>query len=65
MNKRREIKSVSDMRTGRIDDAMNRYGLGRNSIRELAKAARAEIRVGKALLFNFNRIDEYLDGISE
>lgn len=65
MVRRDEIKSVSEMVTGRIDDAIKRYGLGRNSMREVGKAAKAEIRIGKAVLYNFRRIDDYLDQLSE
>ena len=65
MNSRTEISRTSEMKTGRIDDAVKRYGLGKNSMRELAKVAKAEIRIGKAVLYNFSKIDNYLDNISE
>lgn len=65
MRQRDTVVNLSDMRTGRIDDAVKRYGLGRNSMREVGKAAKAEIRIGKAVLYNFRKIDEYMDSLSQ
>ena len=65
MNRRSTVIDTKEMNTGRITEAMNRYGLGRNTMREVGKAARAEIRIGKAVLYNFRRIDEYLEQLSE
>jgi hypothetical protein len=61
----RKITSITDMKTGRIDDAMKRYSLGRNTMREVGKAAKAEIRIGKAVLYNFRKIDEYMESLSQ
>ena len=65
MNKRIDMESVYDMRTGRVDDGCRRYGVGRNTMREIGKAAKAEIRFGKSVLYNFGKIDAYMDQISE
>lgn len=65
MNKRNCVSNVEAMRTGRIDDAVLRYGVGRNKMREIGKQAQAEIRFGRTILYNFKRIDEYMDSISE
>ena len=43
---------------------MKRYGLGRSSIRTLAKNAKAEIKLGRSYLINFKRVDEYLESCS-
>lgn len=64
MNQRENVVNF-EMKTGRIEDAMNRYSLGRNTMREVGKAAKAEIRIGKAVLYNFRKIDEYMDSLSE
>ncbi len=51
--------------TGRIDDACRRYGLGRNTLRQIAKEAGATIHIGRTVLFNFMILDEYLNSLSE
>lgn len=62
--KKREAENNTEMRTGRIDAAMRRYDLGRDSMRKLAKAAGAEIRFGRSYLIDFQRVDEYLKTLS-
>lgn len=63
MNERKKTESDVVV-TGRIEEAMKRYGLGRSSIRTLAKNAKAEIKFGRSYLINFKRVDEYLDSCS-
>ena len=65
MNKRTEISNNKGMKTGRIDDAMQRYGIGRQTIRKVAKEARAEIKLGRSYLLNFEKIDAYFDALSK
>ena len=65
MNQRSAVNDVTRMRTGRIDDAVKRYGIGRNSMMQLARDAKAVIRVGKCVLLNFQRIDDYMEQLSE
>ena len=64
MKKRTDIEAV-EQKYGRIEEAMKRYGLGRSSIRTLAKNAKAEIKFGRSYLINFKRVDEYLDSCSQ
>ena len=64
MNQREKVINF-EVKTGRIGDAMNRYNLGRNTMREVGKAAKAEIRIGKAVLYNFQKIDEYMNNLSQ
>lgn len=52
-------------KSGRIEQACARYGLGRNTMRKIAGEAGAEIKVGKCYLINFSKVDAYLDAISE
>ena len=53
------------MRTGRLEQACARYGLGRNTMRKVADDADAVIRIGKCYLINFSKVDDYMDSISE
>lgn len=62
--KMREAECSPDMRTGRIDDAMRRYGVGRDTMRKIAQAAGAEIKLGRSYLINFQKVDDYLDSLS-
>ena len=64
MNKRGEIHNNKAMKTGRIDDAMQRYGVGRQTIRKVAKEAKAEIKIGRSYLVNFEKLDAYFDAVS-
>lgn len=54
-----------NVKSGRIEQACARYGLGRNTMRKVAGKAGAEIKVGKCYLINFSKVDAYLDAISE
>ena len=60
MNRQRE-RVVPEVRTGRIDEAMARYCLGRDKMRKLAKEAGAVIKVGKVCLYDFQTMDAYMD----
>ena len=54
-----------EMRTGKIEQACMRYGLGKNTMRKVADDAQAVIRIGKCYLINFSKVDAYMDSISE
>ena len=64
---KRAINNENDFnrKSGRIEQACARYGLGRNTMRKVAEEAGAEIKVGKCYLINFSKVDAYLDAISE
>jgi hypothetical protein len=53
-----------DVKTGRIDQACQRYGVGRNTMRQIAKDANAVIRIGRNYLIDFPKVDEYMDALS-
>lgn len=53
------------LRTGKIEQACMRYGLGKNTMRKVAEDAGAVIRIGRSYLINFQKVDEYMDKISE
>lgn len=58
-------ESVSGVKTGKIEQACARYGLGRNTMRKVADDADAVVRIGKCYLINFSKVDDYMDSISE
>ncbi len=58
-------ETQSEIKTGRIEQACARYGLGRNTMRKVADDADAVIRIGKCYLINFSKVDDYMDSISE
>ena len=64
MRKRPEITG-NDVKTGGIDDACARYGLGKANMRKVAEDAGAIIRIGKRLLVNYAKVDTYMNSISQ
>lgn len=62
----RKMERVSpEVKTGRIEQACERYGIGKQTMRQIAEDAGAVIRIGKCYLINFTKVDAYLDSISE
>lgn len=51
--------------TGDMPSTCLRYGLGRYSVEQLAQAAGAKIRVGRRVVYNWKKMDAYMDSISE
>ena len=49
----------------RIEQACARYGVGRTTMRNIAREAGAEVKVGKCYLINFSKVDAFIDSISE
>ncbi len=60
----RNVRIEPGIKTGKLDQACQRYNLGRNYMRQVAEDAGAVIRVGKSLLINFDKVDAYMDAIS-
>lgn len=58
-------RNEMEIRTGKIEQACMRYGLGRNTMRKVASEAGAVVRIGKCYLVNFSKVDAYMDRISE
>ena len=54
-----------EAKTGRIEQACLRYGVGKSTMRQIATNAGAVIRVGKTYLVNYTKVDAYMDAISE
>ena len=61
----KKLATVAEMRTGGIDEACSRYGLGKNYMRKIAEDANAVIRIGRRYLVNFTKVDAYMNSISE
>lgn len=51
-------------KTGKIEQACLRYGLGKNTMRKVAEDAGAVIRIGKCYLINYDKVDDYMDYLS-
>lgn len=66
MQKRKALKGeqLAIARTGGIDEACARYGLGKTTMRHVAEEAQAVIRIGKRYLINFAKVDRYMDNLS-
>lgn len=66
MRKRKKLE-ITDVavKTGGIDEACVRYGLGKASMRKVAEDAGAVIRIGKRYLVNYSKVDVYMNSISQ
>lgn len=53
-----------DAKAGRIEQACARYGVGRNTMRQIAEQAGAVIKIGRNYLINFQKVDAYMDSLS-
>lgn len=53
-----------DVKTGRLEQACQRYGVGRNTMRQIAEDANAVIRIGRNYLIDFPKVDEFMDSQS-
>ncbi len=49
------------VRYGRLPDAMQRYSLGKSAMRQIAEAAGAIRKGGGSVLYDYVRIDSYID----
>ena len=63
--RRRIVKNDLEInaKTGRIEQACARYGVGRSTMRNIAKEAGAEVKIGKCYLINFSKVDAYMDNM--
>lgn len=52
-------------KTGRIEQACARYGLGKNTMRNVAEQAGAVIKIGKCYLIDFQKVDAYMDNLAK
>jgi hypothetical protein len=55
----------ADVRTANVEFGCERYGLGKNKMREVAGDAGAVIKVGRRWLFDVQKMDAYIISLSE
>ena len=46
--------------SGRLPATMERYGVGRNSVERIARESGGVVRVGRATLYLWDKMDSYL-----
>ena len=65
MNGRLERSNMGiEVKTGRIEQACARYGVGRSTMRQIAEKSGAIRRIGRNYLIDFQAVDRYLDSLS-
>lgn len=57
-------RKTDEVKTGCMEAAAARYGLGVNTIRSLAKEAGAIAKIGRRVLVNFTVMDAYMDSLT-
>ena len=62
--KEMQKKEAAEIKTTKLDLACMRYGVGKNTMRLIAKNAGAVVRIGKSYLINVTKVDNYLDAMS-
>ena len=55
---------VPQVKTIKIELACMRYGVGKNTMRKIARDAGAVVRIGKSYLINVSKVDRYMDALS-
>ena len=63
MEKRR-IPASPTAKSGDINDARARYGMGRNAVETIAEKCGAKFRVGRLVRYNFSKMDAYIDELT-
>jgi len=65
MKKRLDRNDIGmEVRSGRMEQACARYGVGRNTMRSIAEQSGAVIRIGRNYLIDFKKVDRYLDSLA-
>jgi len=62
--RKRDVGDTSNAKIGTVEEACDRYGFGRNKIREIASDAGAVIKLGRSVRINFTILDHYFDSLS-
>lgn len=58
-------KLVVAQKYGRVPEAMIRYGVGESTLRKIAAAAHAVVKVGKVSVVDFDRMDAYMEELRQ
>jgi hypothetical protein len=64
MRKRNTSAFEENVKLGSVEQACQRYALGRNRMRDIATEAQAVVRIGRRWLVNFSVMDDYFDALS-
>lgn len=59
------IISLNEMVLLTVDQAVNRYNIGKNAVRSMAITAGAVVRIGRRTLIHRETMDNYLEGLRE
>lgn len=62
---KRNSKPAENARALRIKECCARYGLGRALMRRTAEKAGAVIRIGRAVLFDVEKLDAYFSRLTK
>lgn len=62
---RRQGSTETAVKTGRMTEAVKRYGVGKTTMRRLAAEAGAAVKVGRSYLIDFGVMDRYMDTMRE
>lgn len=65
MQKTQINKSAGAPTSGDMSKLCEKLGCGRFTAEKIAKEAEARIQIGRRVLYNFDKIDRYLESISE
>ena len=57
-------RQTEEIKTGGIEAAAARYGVGVHTMRTLAKEAGAVAKIGRRVLVNFTVMDAYMDSLT-
>jgi len=57
-------RQTDEVKTGGIEAAAARYGVGVQTMRTLAKEAGAVAKIGRRVLVNFTVMDAYMDSVT-
>ncbi len=64
MNKTQILKDIDNQRYLNVEDAKVYFQMGRNLLIETADAARAKKKVGRRVLIDKEKMNEYLEGLN-
>lgn len=56
---------MEDQKYGDLKAAMIRYGVGRRALENLARASNARSKIGSRVLYNYKKMDQFLDRESD
>lgn len=67
MNKRKPVKINYEVNKLSVDitELQSILSVGRNTARKIGQAAKAEIKVGRRKLYNFKKIEEYINSLTD